>query len=154
MGNSTGILYSSQAFRCRHRAFAFKMRTSVVGRSRASVCTFPSLLTTPMPEQTRPKIVCLPSSHGVGASVMKNCTYQCQVIQGGNLHKVQKLLSKTCGEDSHPCTFDSCNKSHSYKPQTQQLIVTRSVAQKRLCVTWLPFVLAPALAMLRIPAPV
>ena len=40
---------------------------------------------TPMPEQTRPKIVCLPSSHGVGASVMKNCKCQGQVNQGGTL---------------------------------------------------------------------
>lgn len=52
------------------------MRTSVVGRSCASVCTFPNRLTTLMPEVTRPKIVCLPSSQGVGASVIKNCRQQ------------------------------------------------------------------------------
>lgn len=27
----------------------------------------------PMPPATRPKMVCLPSSQGVGARVMKNC---------------------------------------------------------------------------------
>jgi hypothetical protein len=49
---------------------ARRILTSVVGRSVASVCTFPSRLTTAMPLQMRPKIVCLPSSHGVGARVM------------------------------------------------------------------------------------
>ena len=57
-----------------YRAVAFSIRTSVVGLSWASVWTFPSLLMTPMPEDTRPKMVCFPSSHGVGANVMKNCS--------------------------------------------------------------------------------
>ena len=57
-----------------YRAIAFSIRTSVVGLSCASVWTFPSLLMTPMPEETRPKMVCFPSSHGVGANVMKNCS--------------------------------------------------------------------------------
>lgn len=38
-----------------------------------SVCTLPSRLTTCMPDVTRPKMVCFPSSQGVGASVTKNC---------------------------------------------------------------------------------
>ena len=38
----------------------------------APVLTKPSFFTTVIPEHTRPKIVCLPSNHGVGASVMKN----------------------------------------------------------------------------------
>lgn len=52
------------------------------GRSCASVGTSPMCFTMPMPSLTRPKMVCfpishslitvVPSSHGVGASVMKN----------------------------------------------------------------------------------
>ena len=57
----------------RYKGRAVKMVTSVVGRSVASVCTLPILFTVCMPEYTRPKMVCLLSSHGVGASVMKNC---------------------------------------------------------------------------------
>lgn len=36
------------------------------------VAMLPRRCTTCMPEQTRPKMECLPSSHGVGARVMKN----------------------------------------------------------------------------------
>lgn len=42
-------------------------------RSCASTATAPSLWTTRIPEFTRPKIVCLLSRYGVGASVRKNC---------------------------------------------------------------------------------
>lgn len=42
-------------------------------RSCASVPTAPSRCTTRIPALTRPKIVCLLSRYGVGASVMKNC---------------------------------------------------------------------------------
>ncbi len=42
-------------------------------RSCASVPTAPSRCTTRIPPLTRPKIVCLLSRYGVGASVMKNC---------------------------------------------------------------------------------
>ena len=38
-----------------------------------STRTLPSFATFPMCALTRPKMVCFPSSHGVGASVMKNC---------------------------------------------------------------------------------
>jgi hypothetical protein len=41
-------------------------------RSFPSVPTTPSRWTTFIPFETRPKIVCLPSRKGVGASVMKN----------------------------------------------------------------------------------
>lgn len=44
-----------------------------IGRSAASVWTLPSCFTTPMPLQTRPKMVCFPSRWGWGASVIKNC---------------------------------------------------------------------------------
>lgn len=47
--------------------------TSFTGLSCASVLTNPICLTTLIPSLTRPKIVCLPSRWGVGASVMKNC---------------------------------------------------------------------------------
>lgn len=46
---------------------------SCSGRSLASVDTLPMRSTVPMPAATRPKMVCLPSRWGVGASVMKNC---------------------------------------------------------------------------------
>lgn len=45
---------------------------SSTGRSVASVLTLPIRSMMPIPEDTRPKIVCLPSSQGVGARVMKN----------------------------------------------------------------------------------
>lgn len=63
-----------------YSAVALNIRTSVVGLSWASVWTFPNLLMTPMPEDTRPKMVCLPSSHGVGARVTKNCNRSQYVI--------------------------------------------------------------------------
>ena len=43
------------------------------GVVRVPVATLPILFTMPMPLQTRPNMVCLPSSQGVTASVMKNC---------------------------------------------------------------------------------
>jgi hypothetical protein len=51
---------------------ASRMRTSSTGRSSAPTLTRPILCTIFIPLLTLPKIVCLPSSHGVGASVMKN----------------------------------------------------------------------------------
>ena len=47
--------------------------TSPFGRSSASVATSPILCITPIPEYTRPNIVCFPSSHGHGFSDTKNC---------------------------------------------------------------------------------
>ena len=44
----------------------------ITHRSLPSVPTTPSRCTTFIPFETRPKIVCLPSRNGVGASVMKN----------------------------------------------------------------------------------
>lgn len=54
------------------RSRALMIRTSPKGRSPASVCTLPNRLITSIPLLTRPKMVCLPSRCGVGASVMKN----------------------------------------------------------------------------------
>eukprot|EP01052_Picozoa_sp_SAG31_P023028 SAG31_NODE_1865_length_7034_cov_1.932805_4_plen_151_part_00 len=47
--------------------------TSERGRSLVSHGTEPMRFTTSMPVLTLPNIVCLPSSHGVGANVKKNC---------------------------------------------------------------------------------
>ena len=47
--------------------------TSVAGRSPGTVCTRLILSTTSAPPMTSPKIVCLPFSHGVGPTVIKNC---------------------------------------------------------------------------------
>lgn len=52
---------------------AFMIFTSSSGRFSAPVLTKPIFCTTRMPLLTLPKMVCLPSNHGVGASVMKNC---------------------------------------------------------------------------------
>lgn len=46
---------------------------SCVGLSSRSVWVIPKLLTILIPSETLPNIVCFPSSHGVGARVMKNC---------------------------------------------------------------------------------
>ena len=54
-------------------AVALIILISVVGLSFAPVGTAPMRLTASMPALTLPKMVCFPSSHGVGASVMKNC---------------------------------------------------------------------------------
>jgi hypothetical protein len=62
-----------QPYRDHSTGRARRILTSVVGRSLASVCTLPRRLMTLMPLHTLPKIVCLPSSHGVGARVTKNC---------------------------------------------------------------------------------
>lgn len=48
------------------------MVTGLVGLSPGSVGTKPIFCTTRMPEATRPKMECLPSSQAVGPSVMKN----------------------------------------------------------------------------------
>ena len=50
----------------------YARRTVIVveGLSFASTGTMPNLRTAPMPDAIRPKILCLPSSHGAGASVM------------------------------------------------------------------------------------
>ena len=50
----------------------YARRTVIVveGRSFASTGTMPSFRTAPIPDATRPKIECLPSNHGAGASVM------------------------------------------------------------------------------------
>lgn len=45
---------------------------SSIGRSWLLVSTMPTRFSTPMPWQTRPNILCLPSSHCVGANVRKN----------------------------------------------------------------------------------
>lgn len=50
-----------------------RILSSSTGLSSAPVGTSPMRFTIAMPFLTRPKMVCLPSSHGVGASVMKNC---------------------------------------------------------------------------------
>ena len=52
---------------------ALRMVRSCTGLSSFPVCTEPMRSTTRMPSDTRPKMVCLPSSQGVGASVMKLC---------------------------------------------------------------------------------
>lgn len=52
--------------------WAFSILTSSMGLSFWSVSTIPIRLITSIPRSTRPKMVCLPSSHWVGASVMKN----------------------------------------------------------------------------------
>ena len=52
---------------------SFFITTSRIGLSPGPVLTFPIASTTSIPPVTRPKIACLPSSHGVGASVTKNC---------------------------------------------------------------------------------
>lgn len=120
-----------------YSAVALNIRTSVVGLSWASVWTFPNLLMTPMPEDTRPKMVCLPSSHGVGARVTKNCNRSQYVISFNMLNSIagaQQQLhvgnSNTSPDGEHPTDEQLCKR------------------------TWLPFVLAPALAILRMPAPV
>ena len=50
----------------------YARRTVIVvdGRSFASTGTMPNLRTAPIPDATRPKIECLPSSHGAGANVI------------------------------------------------------------------------------------
>lgn len=63
---------TSPQFSSPSNILALKILTSSTGLSSAPVFTNPILLTTPIPLVTRPKIVCFPSSHGVGASVMKN----------------------------------------------------------------------------------
>lgn len=55
------------------RGLALMMVMGVSGLSFLSVCTMPRRFITPIPVHTRPKMVCLPSSQGVGARVMKNC---------------------------------------------------------------------------------
>jgi len=55
-----------------HTGRARTILISFSGLSCASVCTLPRRLTTSIPEHTRPKMVCFPSSHGVGARLMKN----------------------------------------------------------------------------------
>lgn len=52
---------------------ALTILTSSSGLSSAPVLTKPSFFTVLSPLFTRPKMVCFPSNHGVGASVMKNC---------------------------------------------------------------------------------
>ena len=47
--------------------------TGVTGRSPGAVGTWVIALITSTPSMTSPKIVCLPFSHGVAATVMKNC---------------------------------------------------------------------------------
>ena len=54
------------------KILALTILTSSTGLSSAPVLTNPILFTTPIPLVTRPKIVCFPSSHGVGANVIKN----------------------------------------------------------------------------------
>lgn len=49
-----------------------KIFTSSCGRSRLSVGTRSMAMTTSIPSTTRPKTVCLLSSHGQGTVVMKN----------------------------------------------------------------------------------
>jgi len=49
------------------------MVTSSTGRSWLPVFTWVIASTTSAPLMTSPKIVCLPLSQGVGATVMKNC---------------------------------------------------------------------------------
>src|SRR5438445_9240524 len=57
-----------------HPSVTDSMRTSSRGRSPGPVSTAEIASTTSMPEVTRPKTVCLPSSHGHASAVtMKNC---------------------------------------------------------------------------------
>src|SRR5699024_2981674 len=64
---SRHVVYSSMVTR--------SITTGSRGRSRPSVSTAPILSTTALDSSsaTSPKTVCLPNSHGVGATVMKNC---------------------------------------------------------------------------------
>ena len=55
-----------------HCTSALIILMSSVGLSVLSVATKPIRLTTVMPDDTRPKMECLPSNHCVGPSVMKN----------------------------------------------------------------------------------
>ncbi|TGO21525.1 hypothetical protein BPAE_0215g00170 [Botrytis paeoniae] len=55
------------------KTLPLKILTSSTGLSSAPVFTSPILFTVPIPLVTRPKIVCFPSNHGVGANVIKNC---------------------------------------------------------------------------------
>lgn len=52
--------------------YALMIFTSSTGRSWEFVSTIPTRFTMPIPWHTRPKMVCLPSSHWVGARVTKN----------------------------------------------------------------------------------
>ena len=56
-----------------HSTEMLTILTSSKGLSFLSVRTFSSAMTTSEPLVTRPKTVCLPSSRGIAAVVMKNC---------------------------------------------------------------------------------
>src|SRR5262249_23667000 len=69
---------SSGAQACSHRCYARSITTdsittSLFGRSWRLRGTEAILLATSCPSITSPKIVCLPVSHSVGATVIKNC---------------------------------------------------------------------------------
>lgn len=117
--------------------------TSVVGRSIALVCTFPMALILSMPEHTRPKMVCLPSSHGVGASVMKNCMrYMIKTPENrkvARVHVQQAAIQRIARYHRHVCARQTPRHKQSTRCEGP---------------TWLPLVFGPLLAMLRIPAPV
>lgn len=62
---------------------ALLMDTSSMGLSCASVLTSPIRCTIFIPEVTRPKMVCFPSSQGVGARVMKLFGQEMSVWRAG-----------------------------------------------------------------------
>ena len=70
--------------------------TSLFGRSFRPRGTFTIFSTTSWPSTTSPKMVCLPVSHGVGATVMKNC----EPLVFGPAFAIASLpgLSNLCGE--------------------------------------------------------
>lgn len=96
--------YSSSA-----SIFAVMMLTGSTGLSSLSVFTIPILLTTCIPSFTRPKIVCFPSSHGVGARVMKlphnqhrpstlqfGATYNCDPLVSGPEFAILNMPAPVC----------------------------------------------------------
>lgn len=65
-------LYKIKAEMSQMGKVTLRILISSIGRSWLLVSTMPMRFRTPMPWQTRPNILCLPSSHCVGASVRKN----------------------------------------------------------------------------------
>lgn len=66
------------------------MDTSSMGLSCASVLTSPIRCTILIPEVTRPKMVCFPSSQGVGARVMKLFGQEMSVWRAGGGRGVRR----------------------------------------------------------------
>lgn len=89
-----------------------------------------------MPEYTRPKIVCFPSNHGVGAKVMKNCMHRTRPQLKSIAHSVDYIKRRWLRV--------------IFRCSCIQIDSDWVVAAH----TWLPFVSLPLFAIDRIPAPV